>query len=253
MIRTQDGWIRCYEEKGALWIHDGNVKRPHALLTSGKHSNGFFNSGIVGEDPEVIEQACEDLSGCLILEGFDEATPDRVVGPAMGAITLAHGIAAAISMIRRRFMAPNCLCAFAEKMVMYRVISQQSGTESIVEADKLAQGDLIVVVEKPKMVFRRTTVKPGEKVLLCEDVLTTGSSVDVTAQAVTAMGGIVLPYVAVLVNRSGLTEVSGKQIVALIDRPMPTWTPDECPLCKQGSEAIRPKGKENWARLNAKY
>ena len=61
------------------------------------------------------------------------------------------------------------------------------------------------------------------------------------------------PFVAVLVNRSGLTEVGGKKIVALIDRPMPMWTPDECPLCKAGSEAIRAKGSENWARLKATY
>jgi hypothetical protein len=54
------------------------------------------------------------------------------------------------------------------------------------------------------------------------------------------------------VNRSGLTEVNGMKIVALIDHPMPMWAPEECPLCPQGSEAIRAKG-ENWARLTAAY
>ena len=88
---------------------------------------------------------------------------------------------------------------------------------------------------------------------MVEDVLTTGGSVDLTAEAVTNAGGVVLPFVIILVNRSGLTEVNGKKIVALIDRPMPMWTPDECPLCKQGSEALRPKGTENWDRLNAEY
>jgi hypothetical protein len=34
---------------------------------------------------------------------------------------------------------------------------------------------------------------------------------------------------------------------------MPMWTARDCPLCMQGSEAIRPKGKENWDRLNKKY
>jgi len=32
---------------GALWIHDGNPQRPHALLTSGNHSNGFFNASFI--------------------------------------------------------------------------------------------------------------------------------------------------------------------------------------------------------------
>ena len=82
-------------------------------------------------------------------------------------------------------------------------------------------------------------------------MLTTGGSVDRAATAVTNAGGIVLPFLLVLVNRSSLTEASGKKIVALIDRSMPMWTPDECPLCKDGSEAVRPK--DNWARLNATY
>lgn len=94
-------------------------------------------------------------------------------------------------------------------------------------------------------------ILPGQTVLLCEDVLTTGGSVDLTATAVTNAGGIVLPFLLVLVNRSGLTEAGGKKIVALIDRPMPMWTPEECPLCKEGSEAIRPK--DNWAALNAAH
>jgi hypothetical protein len=84
---------------------------------------------------------------------------------------------------------------------------------------------------------------------ISEDVLTTCGSIDLTATAVTNAGGIVLPVILALVNRSGLTEVSGKKIIALIDRPMPMWTPDECPLCKVGSEALRPK--DNWAKLNA--
>ena len=89
--------------------------------------------------------------------------------------------------------------------------------------------------------------------VLCEDVLTTGGSVDLASTAVTNAGGTTLPFILVLVNRSGLKEVSGKKIIALIDRPMPTWAPDECPLCKEGSEAIRPKGPPEWARLNDSY
>lgn len=219
---NQNGWIECYKEKGALWMYDGNAKRPHALLTSGKHSNGFFNSELVMEDASLLEEASFDLRNLLVWTGLNGGEVSRVVGPAMGAITLAHSLAAGISCSTHG--AP-CLRAYTEK--------DGEGKEM-------------------KMVFRRTTIKSGEKVLLCEDVLTTGGSVDATAQAVTEAGGIILPYVAVLVNRSGLAEVSGKKIVALIDRSMPMWNPDVCPLCKAGSEAIKPKGKENWARLNAK-
>lgn len=89
----------------------------------------------------------------------------------------------------------------------------------------------------------------NQSIALCEDALTTGRTVRRTADAVIGAGGIVLPFVLVLLNRSGLTEVNGRKIIALINRPMPTWTRKECPLCKQRSKAIRPK--DNWELLNA--
>jgi orotate phosphoribosyltransferase len=222
MLRNQDDWIRTYKKKGALWIHDGKPKRPHALLTSGKHSNGFFNSELVMEDSYLLDRACQDIVELIQVHGMDIVGIERVVGPAMGAITLAHDIARHISHEYGR----SCLRAYAEKEM---------------------NGD------GKRMVFKRTTIQPKELVLLVEDVLTTGESIELTAAAVTAALGYVLPYVAVLVNRSGLKYVGDKQIVALIDHPMPMWIPDECPLCKEGSAAIRPKSKENWALLNACY
>jgi orotate phosphoribosyltransferase len=94
----------------------------------------------------------------------------------------------------------------------------------------------------------------GKTVLLCEDVITTGGSVVRAAEAVLRAGGTALPFVCTMVNRSGLTEVDGRTIVQLIEQPMPTWQPGECPHCKLGSEAIRPKKPEiNWAALNAVY
>lgn len=215
-------WIEQYKKMGALWIHDGNPKRPHALLTSGNHSNGFFNSELVMEDPMILAMAVNDLLHKVLEEGLFTSSINRVVGPAMGAITLAHEAA---RQIADRFNA-HCLRAYTEKV-------EDGG--------------------KKKMVFGRTKIKEGERILLVEDVLTTGDSVIMASNAVSDAGGIVLPYIAVLVNRSGLTEVDGKRIVSLINEPMPMWTPEECPLCKDGSEAIRPKGADNWKRLNAKY
>ena len=103
------------------------------------------------------------------------------------------------------------------------------------------------------MLFKRTSIRSGERILAVEDVLTTGGSVDLMANAVRSAGGRMHPFIAAIVNRSSMTEVNGRKIVALIDRPMSVWMPDECPLCSQGSETIRPKDTENWARLNAAY
>jgi len=220
---NQDSWISSYQKKRALWLHDGNVKQPHALLTSGKHSDGFFNSELVMEDSNLLGSAALDLFNSLILNKLEVDTVFRVVGPAMGAITLAHDLSHCFSHGRKSNLYP-CLCAYTEK-----------------------EGE----GENLRMVFKRTVIQKGEHILLCEDVLTTGGSVEMTMKAVEEAGGIILPFVALLINRSGLSEVKGKKIVALINKPMSMWKADECPLCKQGSEAIRPKGKENWARLNA--
>lgn len=217
MIRTEAELIRQYEDKSALWIHDGNPQHPHALLSSGKHSNGFFNSGIVIENDQLLREAASDIVDLYLQIGGSLENIDRVVGPKKGATKMARFISIRIGQCRGR------PCAWASPA-------------------KVSEG------ENKRMIFDdpENMVQPDETVLLCEDVLTTGGSVEAAITVSQEAGGIILPYVAVLVNRSGLTEVSGKWIFGLIDRPMPQWTPEECPLCPR-SEAIRPK--DNWARL----
>jgi len=82
-VRTQEEWIGEYESLGALWIHDGDMSKPHAELTSGKHSNGFFNSSLVIQHPTLMVEAIRNLIGDLVLESGEHI----VIGSAMGAIT----------------------------------------------------------------------------------------------------------------------------------------------------------------------
>ncbi|MCE9643666.1 hypothetical protein K8Q93_00215 [Candidatus Parcubacteria bacterium] len=223
MNRGEAGWIAQYQQMNALWMHDGNPKRPHALLTSGQHSGGFFNSSLVMEDPVVLDHAAIELVTSLAKAGLVLSEVDRVVGPAMGAITLAHDVCRHISYMTGR----HCLCAYAEK---------------------IGEG------KDKEMRFNRTVIRPDEKILLVEDVVTTGSSLALVAEAVTVKGGEVLPFDAALVNRSGLKMNGERTIVSLIDRHLPSWLPEDCPLCTQGSVAIPPKKPvENWVRLNATY
>ncbi len=225
MTRNQPEWIEEYKRKGALWIHDGNPKRPHALLTSGKHSNGFFNSRLVIPDEDLLDEAAADLVEKLGFQDGNQVGVDSIVGPQTGATKLAEFIYGHMAD-----------CGESPRFWASPAKSEKDGQKSMV----FNSAELCLLAQR----------KP---VLLCEDVLSTGGSIELTAAAVKDAGGIVLPYVLVLVNRSGLTEIGGKKIVALIDHLMPMWEPDECPLCKQGSEAIRPKGTENWDRLNANY
>jgi orotate phosphoribosyltransferase len=222
MHRSAEGWIGEYQGKDALWIHDGNSKRPHAHLTSGKHSNGFFKSRLVIPDEVLLRNAASDLLELFVRQDGYVADVQGVVGPQTGATKLAELVSHQVA-IRTGFK------GFWASPAKHESDGQKS----------------MVFSEEDRGLL------PGQSVLLCEDVLTTGGSVDLAATAVTNEGGIVLPFILVLVNRSGLAEASGKKIVALIDRPMPMWTPEECPLCKDGSEAVRPK--DNWACLNAAY
>ncbi len=102
------------------------------------------------------------------------------------------------------------------------------------------------------MTLKRFNVE-GSSVLIVEDVVTTGGTTLRTADAVRKAGGSVFDTIAVMVNRSGKKSIGDYSIVSLIDYEMLIWTPEKCPLCKKGSEAIRPKDKDNWGKLNAEY
>lgn len=221
---TELYWIDEYKRRRAFWAHDLNPKRPHPLITSNQHSDRYTNSELILEDPILLDKACSDLVKCIRIAGLDLETVDRVIGPEKGAIKIAHDVARRISNARERLA--HCLSAYAEKE---------------------GEGD------RKRMVLNRFAIYPGERILLVEDVLTTGGSINLTALAVEMAGGVVLPYVMVLVNSSRRSRVDGRRVVSLINRPIPVWTRPNCPLCLKGSEAIQPKGLVNWARLNAEY
>lgn len=59
---------------------------------------------------------------------------------------------------------------------------------------------------------------PSQKVVICVDVLTLDGNIDSTIDAIHGADGIILPFVLVLDNRSGLKEISGKKIASLVTR-----------------------------------
>lgn len=95
----------------------------------------------------------------------------------------------------------------------------------------------------------RFSTYDGERILMVEDVMTTGGTTKKSIAALEECGGVILPYLLVLVNRSGMAELDGRKIISLVDRELPIWTPEECPLCQGGSEAVKPKN--DWAELVA--
>ena len=84
-------------------------------------------------------------------------------------------------------------------------------------------------------------ISEADRVLVVEDVLTTGGSTRETIQVATAAGGHVVGA-ASLVNRGGPSaeDTLGVPYVSLLRIDLPTFEPDQCPLCAKGLPVIKP-------------
>ncbi len=80
---------------------------------------------------------------------------------------------------------------------------------------------------------------PGERVLVVEDVVTTGGSTREVMEVVTQAGGIVVG-VGSLIDRSGGSVDLGVPRHALAVLDVPVYRPEDCPLCREGSPAVKP-------------
>lgn len=98
--------------------------------------------------------------------------------------------------------------------------------------------------EDGKMALRRGfAIKPGEKVLVVEDVVTTGGSVKEVISLIKDLGGQVAA-VAALVNRSGGKVDFGVPAYYLLDLEVKAYQPQECPLCKEGIPIVKPGSRK---------
>jgi orotate phosphoribosyltransferase len=130
---------------------------------------------------------------------------DVIVGPAIGGIIMAHVMA--------RVLGPWVRAIFTER-------------------------------ENGKMTLRRSfEIKEREKVLVVEDVTTTGSSVREVIDIVNSRQGKVVG-VGVLIDRSGGKVDFGIKTEKLLTVDIKTYLPEECPLCKQGIPAVKPGSRE---------
>ncbi|MGI5859558.1 MAG: orotate phosphoribosyltransferase [Tepidanaerobacteraceae bacterium] len=99
--------------------------------------------------------------------------------------------------------------------------------------------------EDGKMALRRGfAVKPGERVLVVEDVVTTGGSVKEVISLIKEVGGEVVA-VAALVDRSGGKAAFGVPAYYLLDLQVESYSPEECPLCKKGMPVVKPGSRKN--------
>ena len=196
----------------ALFRASGAFREGHFLLKSGRHGDAYVEKFQVLQDPTATSELCGFFAGHG--RGRDgETTVDLVAGPTTGGIILAFETA------------------------------RQLGVRSLF-AEEVRADDGTLHRE-----FRRGfRIEPGERVLLVDDILTTGGSLLAMLPAVEAMGGETVECL-VLVDRSGgrasLTSPASGRVYPLrslwqLDLPTYEPGPATCPRCADGTPLHAP-------------
>jgi orotate phosphoribosyltransferase len=98
---------------------------------------------------------------------------------------------------------------------------------------------------------RGFTIAPGERVLVVEDVVTTGGSTRETMEVARGAGAEVLAASAII-DRSGGRADLGVPLFALAGLALPTYKPEECPLCASGVPVVKPGSRTVVSRESGK-
>ena len=95
-----------------------------------------------------------------------------------------------------------------------------------------------------KMVLRRGfEIKPDDRILVVEDVITTGLSTKEVLEVIGSSGAIIVG-VASIVDRSGKNIDFGVKSKSLLKLDLPVFSEEYCPLCKKGVEVTKPGSRE---------
>ena len=170
----------------------------HIVYTSGKHGRAYINKDAIYPHTKETSQLCR-----AIAEQFLDSDVEVVIAPSIGGVILSQWVAYHLTEITGR----EVLGVYSEK-----------------------EGDSFVIKRGYDKIVQ------GKKVLVVEDVLTTGGSVKKVIEATRALEGNVVGL-GVLCNRGGITpqDVSDPpKLFALVNVKFDSWDEAECPLCSKG-------------------
>ncbi len=179
------------------------------LTAAGAHRTGHFrlSSGLHSGDYlqcalYLADPRRAERAGRLVANGLERAGihPDLIVSPALGGIIIGHETARATG-------------------VPFLFTERQEG----------------------RMTLRRGfAIRPGQMIVIVEDVVTTGKSTREVIAVLEEAGGSVIAM-ASIVNRSGLENPFDPiPYVPLLSVTFPAWPPEECPLCREGQPIEKP-------------
>jgi orotate phosphoribosyltransferase len=167
----------------------------HVLLPSGQHTSEYIEKTLVTTEPSFTEGL-----GGVIAKHFAPWPVDVVLSTGPGALILSHCVARAHP---------------SRPVVVYA-------------AKGLARGKRRVTLP---VEFQRL-LRPGTRVLLVEDLVSSGTTINLLIELVEQLGAQVVG-VGCLWRRTSV-EVDGKPVFSLVSRDFPTYDPVDCPLCRRG-------------------
>jgi orotate phosphoribosyltransferase len=176
------------------------------FLKSGALLNGHFrltsglhSTGYLQCALVLQDPSSAELLGKAVAAGVRELRPTVVLSPALGGIVIGHEVGRALGV----------RAIFAER---------QDGLLTLRRGFALSERDRVLVIE---------------------DVITTGGSTIETIQVASAAGGQVIGA-ASIVDRGGGAARLDVPFHALLAIDLPTYQPDACPLCAKGLPVVKP-------------
>jgi orotate phosphoribosyltransferase len=199
MTGTED-LLKIFETAGA-------IRHGHFELSSGLHSGTYVQCALVLQYPRFAEKLGKALAAL-----FTDAGIEAVVSPALGGLIVGQEVA--------------------------RALPEAAGKHGVAGG-----GVPALFVERDgsgTMVMRRGfELRPDQRVLVVEDVWTTGGSTQEAIHVVQEAGGCVVAAAALIDRSGGKIDFPVKE-QALLDLPIASYEPDDCPLCREGSAAVKP-------------
>lgn len=98
--------------------------------------------------------------------------------------------------------------------------------------------------DKIMQLRRGFEIKPGERILVVEDVVTTGGSVFEVIDVAKKAGGVIAGAACIVDRSNGTVKFEGTQ-TSILQMDVVTYQPAECPLCAAGSKAVKPGSRGN--------
>ena len=184
----------------ALFEETAAYLHGHFRLTSGLHSGEYLQCAKVLSVPAYAERLGQELARA-VTGLLAGATPQVVVSPAIGGIVIGHEVAKAL----------KARSLFTERDADTNEMTLRRGFE----------------------------IKPGETVVVIEDVITTGGSTREVVRVVGKLGGTVLAAGSIIDRSDGKADV-GVPRVALQSLKAVAYQPEVCPLCLEGIPVVKP-------------